>query len=230
MDARSSISLRPRRVIRQIDGRRVEICVFVDRASPKSYDSWQGYVRTAVQLGYFEVAKLLFAAGYGITVDDVTLSGDTALHLMAKSMDVYRFEEARVVETIECLLTAYGADDGRAINLVNDVGETPLFYAARGGMPAVCRLLIDRGANPNIGRLGAVPLIASCFLGDIKMVELMLSEGADPNGLPLLVDQPKDDGEYWELYSTVEHSPGSSLPIGVCKAILHFRMRPCFTP
>lgn len=47
----------------------------------------------------------------------------------------------------------------------------------------IAQLLIDHGADLNIGRpdSGETPLINNAWLGNLRMVELLLANGADPN-------------------------------------------------
>ena len=66
---------------------------------------------------------------------------------------------------------------------------TPLFEAARNGHTDVVRLLLKRGAKPNIAHdFGDTPLLMAAEDGHIEVVKLLLDGGADPN----MADEDKD--------------------------------------
>ena len=57
----------------------------------------------------------------------------------------------------------------------------PLHSAAAGGHTAVCRLLIERGADVNAVQRGSfTPLMAAAQNGDGELIEMLLAAGADP--------------------------------------------------
>jgi len=59
---------------------------------------------------------------------------------------------------------------------------TPLFEAAKNGRMDIVRLLLDRGAKPNIPEEhGNSPLHTAAKQGHIGIVQLLLNNGADPN-------------------------------------------------
>ena len=66
---------------------------------------------------------------------------------------------------------------------------TPLFEAAKNGHMDIVRLLLDKGAKPNISDdYGESPLKAAAFEGYIEVVKLLIDRGADPN----MIDDNRD--------------------------------------
>jgi ankyrin repeat protein len=58
--------------------------------------------------------------------------------------------------------------------------KTPLWYAADKGNLMILKLLIESGAQINLGGFkGQTPLWASCRHGHIEIVKLLISSGAD---------------------------------------------------
>jgi uncharacterized protein len=75
-------------------------------------------------------------------------------------------------------LIAAGAD----ANAPDGDGLRPLDFAVLYCGPAAVRLLIDRGAAVNYVRADGDPaLMAAAGAGDVRLVELFLAAGADPN-------------------------------------------------
>uniref|UniRef100_A0A1X7TD98 Uncharacterized protein n=1 Tax=Amphimedon queenslandica TaxID=400682 RepID=A0A1X7TD98_AMPQE len=68
--------------------------------------------------------------------------------------------------------------------------DTALIVSARGGDYETVKVLLDNGADPNIGLESEylAPLIEAAREGHINVVELLLSKGADPN----CIDQEGD--------------------------------------
>ena len=65
-------------------------------------------------------------------------------------------------------------------NLVSNLGETPLHYAATFGSVNSLRILLERGANPNArNRAGATPLIYAAY--HFEKARLLIEKGADVN-------------------------------------------------
>jgi ankyrin repeat protein len=102
-----------------------------------------------------------------ITLDDTLRGGSTPLLFAARSGDV---ESAR-------LLLAAGAD-------VNDElpdGMSALVLATRSGRSEMARFLLEQRANPNANAVGYTALHAAVLLGDVEVVDALLSKGANPN-------------------------------------------------
>jgi len=64
---------------------------------------------------------------------------------------------------------------------MSEFGETPLINAARGGHLPVVRLLLERGARPNVRTHDDTPLHAAAVRGHVEIVKLLLEWGANVN-------------------------------------------------
>ena len=64
-------------------------------------------------------------------------------------------------------------------------GSSPLNHAASREVEnlALVKLLLQHGANPNLETLGFFPLYGAAAKGSLKVVELLLAAGADPNAV-----------------------------------------------
>lgn len=61
-------------------------------------------------------------------------------------------------------------------------GWTPLITAIRAGRADVAKLLLDRGANPNVaGSTGYTPLMAATQMRNVGMIRILLLQGANPD-------------------------------------------------
>uniref|UniRef100_A0A1X7TDX7 Uncharacterized protein n=1 Tax=Amphimedon queenslandica TaxID=400682 RepID=A0A1X7TDX7_AMPQE len=69
------------------------------------------------------------------------------------------------------------------LQLIGKERDTALIVSARGGDYETVKVLLDNGADPNIGLESEylAPLIEAAREGHINVVELLLSKGADPN-------------------------------------------------
>ena len=88
------------------------------------------------------------------------------------------FELAREGEAEQ--LAAY-VDAGVPVDLTNAIGDTLLLLAAYAPHPAVVRMLLACGADPNrVNDRGQTPLAAAAFRSSAAGVEALLAAGADP--------------------------------------------------
>jgi ankyrin repeat protein len=65
-----------------------------------------------------------------------------------------------------------------------NLGQTPLTAAAQFGQVEVARLLLSKGADPNLrdgGGLSSTPLATAARHGQLEMCRVLLDAGADPN-------------------------------------------------
>ena len=117
------------------------------------------------------VAMLLLA--WGADVNACRKDVGTPLHRAAFSRDLV---------ALRTLLSK-----GANINVQTNDGETPLTLAVESPSEEGVKQLLDAGANPNLrrddssnyGRVTA--LMGAIFLTNIKMTEMLLTHGADPN-------------------------------------------------
>jgi ankyrin repeat protein len=67
-------------------------------------------------------------------------------------------------------------DNGAEVDAKNHSGVTALFIAAQVGAASVVRLLMDRGADPNLRstRDDVLPLYVACFEGHLNVVKELL--------------------------------------------------------
>ena len=75
------------------------------------------------------------------------------------------------------LLVAGGAD----VNDLTPAGSSALAVAALSGHRDVAALLLEHGADPNAAAGGYAPLHAAILHRDVRLVEALLSAGADPD-------------------------------------------------
>ncbi|CAG8523525.1 6469_t:CDS:2 [Ambispora gerdemannii] len=80
---------------------------------------------------------------------------------------------------VKALITKKGAS---VVNERDAAGYTPLHYGARNGHEEICRLLLEKGANPNATtpELLSTPLCRAAVGNHIKVVTLLLRHGANP--------------------------------------------------
>lgn len=73
-------------------------------------------------------------------------------------------------------------DEGVAMDILGDHGETPLILAILGGQPAVVGLLIEKGAGIRARNSGGfTALHAAAYVGDVDTAGKLLGKGASIN-------------------------------------------------
>lgn len=71
---------------------------------------------------------------------------------------------------------------GARVDLVDQDGHSPLHWAALGGNPDVCQILIENKINPNVqDYAGRTPLQCAAYGGYINCMVVLLENNADPN-------------------------------------------------
>jgi palmitoyltransferase ZDHHC13/17 len=131
---------------------------------------------TAVQFGDFRVVKEKI--GSRLSPDTVDDDGCSLLHWAAINNRV----------GISLYLIERGAD----VNIQGGLlMETPLHWAVRKNFYRICQLLIDHGADMTVrSNTGLDVIHLACQLGNMEMLFLLLSSGANPNSLNDVGDTP----------------------------------------
>ena len=111
-------------------------------------------------------------------------------------------------ETAE-LLIAKGAD----INAKDNLGGTPLFWAALEGNEEVAELLIGQGADVNAaGPKGWTALHWAVAMAQKKSVELLIGEGADVNAKDVIYGTPLDNvGRFYDTATKAKEADLANL-------------------
>ena len=118
----------------------------------------------------------------GADVNGTDQDGKTALHYAMSgariNTEMFEIEQAQLLDT----LFKYKANP----NIVDNLGNTPLYYAVRfsnGTHLMELNRLLKGGANPNIQNLeGRTPLMLACQLdGGNEVIVALLNAGADPS-------------------------------------------------
>jgi ankyrin repeat protein len=84
-------------------------------------------------------------------------------------------------------------------------GETAIIIASSSGNKAMVKMLLDKGANPNITNEGYTAIIYATSYGFVEIVEMLVENGADVNQIhldgttPLINAVLSDDGEMVKL-------------------------------
>ena len=123
----------------------------------------------AVKEGQVANISILLDAGADLHARDK--SGATVLHVAARSENS---------EPMITLLLDRGAES--SINTIDKpYNNTPLHEAAWSKCVETCRLLLQRGANPNLCSIVGTPLHAGAHVMDEKVLLAILSGGGNPN-------------------------------------------------
>ena len=133
-------------------------------------DDYWGWtpLHLATQKGYTGVVELLLSSGASTEVKD-RLSGTTLLHGAA---------EYGHTGMVELLLNFR---QGASIEARNNLGYTPLHFAASKGHTVVVGLLLEKGASINAkDGFDSTPLHNAAINGHTSTVKLLLEKGASP--------------------------------------------------
>ena len=105
---------------------------------------------------------------------------------------------ATEIGSLEIIALAIKQCGKQALEVPDQDGNCPLHIAAK-GKPAVCRYLLEAGANPNVvvgpigGQLrGMTPLHYAAQIGSVVNVQDLLAYGANPNALTFLGRTPRN--------------------------------------
>lgn len=111
------------------------------------------------------VVELIAAAGVAVDTAEPT-RGATALHNAAAQ------GHARLVTRL--------IDLGAPLDAKDFNGATPLTNAAYFGRVDIARILLAKGARPNVSNVAITPLIAAVLGGNAAIVDQLIQAGADP--------------------------------------------------
>jgi ankyrin repeat protein len=128
----------------------------------------------AIEHGMSGWTELTTRVGVG-SLDDESLEALTSLLDAAGLGDVARVTE--ILDTYPELVSERGFLRG------NTGRRTALHYAVGGSHVDVVRLLLDRGADPNVRDDGdnAIPLCFACEKDDFEIIRLLVEHGSDVN-------------------------------------------------
>jgi ankyrin repeat protein len=119
----------------------------------------------AVTRSYFEITRLLLDWKAEVNVHNRSHRGRTPLHEAAKGSP----------EIIALLV-----DRGASLEAKDDMGSTPLHYAATNPEKAVAAILVTHGADLAVlNKYGWSPFHEACLGGTVDVVEVLLAAGAD---------------------------------------------------
>ncbi|GAA52937.1 ankyrin repeat domain-containing protein 17, partial [Clonorchis sinensis] len=156
-------------------------------------DSFESPLTLAACGGHTELAHLLI--GYGADIEEVNDEGYTPL--MEASREGHE-------ETVSLLL-AVGADVNAR---TEETQETALTLAACGGFIEVCEMLLNAGADIEVGGVGcSTPLMEAAQEGHLELVRRLLQRGAAVNAVTATGD-------------TALHYAAENGHVKVCKELL----------
>lgn len=135
------------------------------------HDAVFGLAGTSDLEGRVAVATLLLSHGANINAR-AKGSGRTPLDEAASASG----NQANSQRMTQLLLAA-----GATVNTRDASGVPTLQQAASRGDVAGVRLLLDRGADPNVAGRDTTPLGAAAYEGHVEVVQLLLARGAEAN-------------------------------------------------
>ncbi|GEM_PF-1852938 len=124
------------------------------------------YIRDHADQQNMSSRKIVSHAVNRAVMEAIVDDGGPRLHRLVESG-----EETRVAELLK---------QKPDVNERAEAGWTPLLYASAQGYPRIVHMLLDAGANPDIGNaLGITPLIYSARYGNAEVCQVLLDYEAD---------------------------------------------------
>jgi len=126
---------------------------------------------------HYDTVKLLLDYHADVNVRDE--SGETALHCAVwKHRPIAYTDSEKSRDLVQLLLDA-GAD----VNAASKGGETPFYIACFEGLESLAKKMLECGATVNGNSVKKLPLNAACRNKHVSVVQLLLTNGANPNPL-----------------------------------------------
>ena len=150
--------------------------LFEKRVDVDAVTEGQTALCAACREGHESVVRLLLHNGANPNVQDGF--GTTALHY---AVGHCRFYDTRCVKRTETSIVEMLSSAGADVNALDIVGASPLYLACEKGKTEFVKLLLRRGANPNVRTKGTYPLHAAYRAENYDVIKLLLDYKADVN-------------------------------------------------
>ena len=131
----------------------------------------------AVARGDSEIVRYLVANGADINKKTYKSPIKDIPQGVGKSLSMLHVAAAFGYDDIGVFLVKKGAH----VNETTEEGLTPLWYASDSGCLKCAQCLIDRKADVNLCNWRGTPLLNAIYKGNLDMVKLLVSNGADVN-------------------------------------------------
>jgi len=125
---------------------------------------------------HYDVVKLLLEHHADVNVRNRW--GENALHAAVHGVDLSR---SSTVEDKRINLVQLLHDAGADINAGTETGVTPLYSACWVGQESTVMKMLECGAKVDVISCKKLPLIVACSNKHVSVVQLLLTNGANPN-------------------------------------------------
>ena len=123
---------------------------------------------------HYEAVKLLLE--YNADVNVCRWTGKTALHYTLQSKSHPNTDSGIISDLVQLLL-----DADANVNAASEAGITPLYIACSMGLESTVMKMLECGARVDGNSGKKLPLIAACKNEHVSVVQLLLTNGANPN-------------------------------------------------